>query len=460
VKKRFAPTLAAFVILMLLLVYANYYETDEILAPGAQKPLSILNCSAGEITSIAWKTGEDIGLKVEYADGKSRITVPAEFRSDKNEADGIARHFAELKSELVVVENATDTAAFGIDANAPAVMIETASGVSELKLGSKSQIGNSYYLQKKGDARIFMVPGYISGSFARALEDLRDRQLFIEDFGQVSSITIESQDGKIELRQSASLSDWQIESPVKLPADGVVVAELLQNLQNIRVSRFVEDHPENTDIYGFASPSLKIRLVAAENREFGFEAGEMTGVETFVRIADDKAVHAAQNSMVNSLRLRLTDLREKFLHIPALSELTEMTVTDATGSITIEKKDTGWMVGIQKINDADVKNFVNSLVRSRVNSFAPAENLEAYGLHDKDKCRNIELRTNAEKINIWLGMRKGASQSLLMKGELIDISAELDDAFVAFMRKLRRSPEEVKVIVAEPSSVTEDSQTK
>jgi len=43
---------------------------------------------------------------------------------------------------------------------------------------------------------------------------------------------------------------------------------------------------------------------------------------------------------------------------------------------------------------------------------------------------------------------------------LIDISAELDDAFVAFMRKLRRSPEEVKVIVAEPSSVAEDSQIK
>lgn len=450
-KKRFAPTLVAFVTLALLLVYANYYETDEILAPGTQKPLPVLNFKTDDIRSISWKTGDHLELKIVYADGFCKITVPAEFRCDASEADGLLKHFVELKSELIVAENATDTASFGIDADAPVVVIETATETTELKLGMKSAVGNSYYLVKSGDPRVFMVPAYIKGSFSRTLEDIRDRQLFTEDFGQVAAITLESQDGKIELRQNESLSDWRIESPVSLPADGVVIAELLQNLRNIRISRFVEDQPETIEIYGLNRPSLKIQVIAGESREFEFEAGEMSGVETFVRASGSQAVHAVQTSIINDLRLRLTDLREKFLQIPALADITEMTVTDATGSITIEKKDTGWMVGVQKIEDNIIKDFINSLGRSRVNSFENAEKLEDYGLNDREKCRSIELRTDSEKINVWLGMRKGASLSLLVKNELVDISAELDDAFVAFMRRLRRSPEEVKVLVAEPS---------
>ncbi|MDD3148600.1 MAG: DUF4340 domain-containing protein, partial [Candidatus Riflebacteria bacterium] len=246
-KKRFMPTLIAFIVLAFLLVYANYYETDEILPPGVQKPLSILNCSASDIRSITWKKPGEADLKVVFTASESKIVSPAEFRTDDNEAQGLLKHFSELKSELVIAENATDTTAYGINENSPVVVIETSSQTSHLTLGFKTEVGGSYYLKNQADPRVFMVPGYISGSFARRLEDLRDRRFFVDDFGQVVEISMSINGQPLHLKQSESMTEWRIESPVSLPADGVAVAQLLQNMLNLRVSRFVEDRSEDPE---------------------------------------------------------------------------------------------------------------------------------------------------------------------------------------------------------------------
>ncbi len=447
VKKRFLPTLIAFLVLAILLVYANYYEIDEILPPGVQKPLSILNCSSSDIVALNWRPGSEDELKVVFNASGSRIIAPGEFRTDGSEAEGLLKHFSELRAELVIAENATDTTVYGIDADSPVVTVETSTQSTQLSLGSKTQVGGSFYLVKKGDSRVFMVPGYISGSFAKTLDDLRDRQFFNEDFGQVVTIKLIADGKVIELKQSESLTEWRIEAPVSLPADGVAVAQMLQNLRNLRVSRFVEDHPTDADGYGFKSPNLKIVATNKDGREFFAEIGEMSGVDTYVRTGGSEAIHAAKTSSINDLRLNLNDLREKHLAVPLMEDATEVTVADASGAITLEKKENGWMVGVEKIAEADVRDFFNSLGRSRVNSFQPQENLDEYGLKDREKCRTVELKGKTAKLMLWLGNRKGASLSLLTENELVDISAELDDAFITFMGRLRRPPEDVKNVM-------------
>ncbi len=449
--KRLMPTIGAFIALIVLLVYANYYETDEILLPGVQKPLSMLDCGENDIRSLTWKSDSESELKIVYNAGGSQIVSPGEYRSDKNEAEGLLKHFAELKSELIIAENATDSRPFGIDASAPVVLIETATRTLALTLGSKTEVGGSYYLARQGDPRIYMVPGYIKGAFNKQLADLRDRQFFNEDFGQVVSFIISTGSDTICLKQAESLSEWKIESPVSLSADGEVVAAFLQNVRNLRVSRFVEDRPEDPAGYGFASPNLKIVINNREGRQFVVEVGEMSGVDTYVRAGDLVAIHAAATADINDLRLAVKDLREKHLQVPVLEDLTEISVSDATGSITLEKKQSGWMIGVQKIADTDVKDFINALGRARINDFVDADQPEKkkdYGIDVIERCRSVELTAGPETIHFWLGNRKGASLIIKTDNEVADISAELDDAFVEFLNRLRRPSEEGKSVVS------------
>ncbi len=457
VKKRFLPTLGAFIVLAMLLVYANYFETEEKLPPGVQKPVPILGCTDKDIISLTWKNTAEAELKVQYGKEGSRIISPADYPADQGEAEGLLKHFSELRSELIIAENATDTAPYGIDASSPVVLVETATQTVQLTLGSKTEVGGSYYLVRQGDPRVFMVPGYIKGSFAKSLADLRDKRLFSEDFGQASRIVIEDAAGKVELRQNESLSGWEIVAPASYTADGVAVAQMLENLRNLKVSRFVEDKPEDAAGYGFAPYRARILVGNRDNREFAIETGEMSGVDTYVRVMGSEAVHAVLTSELHGVLVDLNGLREKHLDIPALDGLKEMTVADASGSITIERKESGWMVGVQKIAESDVKDFVNSLGRTRVNSFAKPEKLEEYGLKDAEKARSIELAGDRGKLKILVGARKGASLSLLMHDELIDINAEADDAFNQFMNRLRRPPEDVKNVVIDAPAAASGS---
>lgn len=166
-KKRFMPTVVAFIILVILVIYANYFETEEILLPGAQKPVQIVDLSQDAVQSITWLGNEDKNLKLIFEKDKApMIAAPSSYRADKSEAEGVLRHFVELKSEMVVSENSADFEQYGINASSTKVIISGVKGDIELSIGSKSEVGGSYYLTKKGENKVYLVAGYIKGTFA------------------------------------------------------------------------------------------------------------------------------------------------------------------------------------------------------------------------------------------------------------------------------------------------------
>ncbi|OGK10998.1 MAG: hypothetical protein A2W80_01285 [Candidatus Riflebacteria bacterium GWC2_50_8] len=454
--KRFIPTAVALLILLTLLVYANYFETSDILQPGAQKPEPILGCSAGEITAITWKRPGDESIKLVIASESSKLVLPGELASDKNEADGLLRHFAELKYEMVVAENASDTSGYGIDSDSPTVIIEAGNRSWEIYLGSKSEIGGSYYLAKKDDPRVFIVPGYIRGDFAKSLDDLRDRRWFAEDFGQVDRINITTPESAVELRLGESFSEWFVDQPASYSADGVAVAEIIERLRNLKISRFVDDNPAENEDYGFADPGLVITLSNREGRVFSLETGETAGTETYVRRPGIKPIHASLNSELNELKRNANDLREKYLVMPRHDHISELTVADASASITIERKENQWLIGDQVVADADIKAFLSALGQSRIFSFGKLEKLEEHGLHVKEKCRYIDIKDPDQPLTLWLGVKQGINLSVMDRKELMLISAEVDDALKLLMRRIR-SEQQKTVIVPQNATATESS---
>jgi hypothetical protein len=443
----------------MLLVYANYFETSEKLPPGAQKPEPIMGCQAADITAITWKQAGEIKFRLEIASGSSRIVVPHEMAADANEADGIARHFAELRYEMVVAENATDTAGYGIDENSPTVLVEAGNRSWELYLGSKTEIAGSYYLAKKDDKRVFMTPGYIRGDFYKNVEELRDRRWFSEDFGQIRQLSIKMPQSSVELRLGDSYSEWFIDQPASFSADGVAVAELIERLRNLRISNFVTDAPEENADYGFAQPGLVISVTNRDGRTFALEAGETAGPEVYVRRVGERTVHASLNSALNELKRGMNDLRDKYLALPLHDNISEITVADASGSITIERREKRWLIGDQLVSDADIKAFLGSLGKSRIFSFGPLEKLAEHGLQNKDACRYIDIKEPDNRLTLWMGTKQGMNLSIMNSNELMLISAEAEDAFKLLVHRIRREQEARFSTSAQPESAASASNT-
>lgn len=440
-KKRIIPTIIALVIFIILAVYSNKYEVEDIPAPGEVKPVSILGCNEDDIKSISLGKGGKYDLKFELSSGTSKITSPAEYSCDDAEAFGIARQFAELKSEYLFSDNATDTSIFGINAEAPSIKLETATSVVELTLGNKIAVGTSFYLKKSNDPAIYIVPAYIKGSFEKTLDDLRNRALYSENFGTCNEIQYACGSTTLTLLFNSKNSEWLI-SNTKYAADSVEVANIINNMRNLRISKF-EDGNVSEDKYEINNPNLHINIKNEYGKTYELKAGALQGSDIYV-CSDGKTVQMANTLKLNELRLELNDIREKFLETYPYLELTELEVTDATGTIKLVKRDKNWYHDDINIKEADVKDFLNTLSRTKVTGFAAKQDLENLGLNDPEKCQKIILKTADKTKTYWLGNIQGAVLFMMDEDEMIQITTAISDGLRAFMYRVRNAKLDVK----------------
>jgi hypothetical protein len=438
VKKRFKPTLIAFVVLVILMVYANYFETDEILLPGAEKPEQIVAIAREEVQSVSWKNINDDGLKLEYLkDGKARIVAPKEYEADMEEAEAVLRHLLDLKSEMVIAENSDGAANYGIDEkNSPTISIKTKKEEIELRLGEQMEVGSSYYLSKAGDERIYLVPSLVRGAFMKDLAALREKRAFSEGLGEVVEVKYHDGDGYVELYKSVQ-DAWELAKPLKGGADGAVVDGMLAKLGSLRVERFIEDEPEDLELYGIDSAGITIEVLNGEGRRFKLEVGSMGGSDTYCRV-NDGAVHGFNSLEVSMLKTDLNDFRSKFIELPALSEVTEVAFRDASGSMRLERSGGHWVYESSKVENEVVKEFFTGVSRAKVRRYDTMTALKERGLENRGRARRFDVTAQGVTESWYLGAVEGVNMWVCNDNETVELERSVDTAFERVVSHLRQ----------------------
>jgi hypothetical protein len=426
--KRFKPTLIAFLVLLLLLVYANYYEVDEIPEPGMEKPIEMVDGKSNEIDSITWSKNDKEILRIAKVEGKFSITVPGNYDVDKDEVKGVLEHFAALKSELTVAKNATDTSAFGINKDSVSVKISANQKIYNLTLGNKIPVGGSYYLLHSEMKTVFMVPGYIKGDFFKTASDFRNRQVFKQTLAEVQNIELLYNNLPLKLEKVSSI-DWVITDPVNVPAEPTAVAALIQNFQNLSVSRFVEDHPEDLAKWGLKEPGFSISMKTDSGRTHRIDFGEVAGTETYFKVEGENAVNAVLNTDIDQLRVSVNDLRSRSLTHMALSDLKKIVLHNGEDLIELEKRDKDWFYSENKIDVSRLKVFLNMYNSIKIKEFLPIENLQVNKLDDPDNCNKFSFVKENDSFDFYFGAIEGVNLSLLHDGEILLVSKELSDSF-------------------------------
>ncbi|GAB4273268.1 MAG: hypothetical protein Kow0029_12800 [Candidatus Rifleibacteriota bacterium] len=435
-KKRLMPTFLAFIVLVLLLVYANYYETEEILPPGAQKPQRLIMANADQIDSLTWISGNKETLRLVKKEGKFRIEIPGQYDVEVAEVEGLLKHFADLKSEMVVAENATDTSPFGITDNSPQVKITSEEKNWQLKLGSKSPVGGSYYISRNDEAKVYLVPGYIRGDFFKTVDNVRNRSVFAENFGKIKAIEL-VEDGKLLKLEKRDAIEWYVEmfsgegqNPIKSEiANAEAVVGLIQQAQNLRVSSFIDDEPEEIADYGFASPTFRIKLTNEAGKAFELIAGEKAGTETYFMLAGSKSIYAVLNTDLAALRKSYNDLRNVYLPEVDYGKLREIRLKDASGTIILKRSEKDWEYEGKIISDAEVKMFFDKYGKMRITQFEPGDRAEKNGLNNLEACDSVAFIGEEQTRKIFFGNIKGINLSLKVNDEIMVVGSDLADAF-------------------------------
>lgn len=176
--------------------------------------------SSGETTSLK-KTG-----------GTWRLVTPIDAVADQNEATNTASNLATADVQRVVDEQPKDLAPFGLATPRVTITFRVAGEKTPrtLLLGDKNPAGSDLYAKLPEAPRVFLVSGYLEGTFDKGVFGFRDKRVLTFDREKVDRLEVAA--GTASTTVARQADTWSVVAPVSARADFGVIEAVLSRLSN------------------------------------------------------------------------------------------------------------------------------------------------------------------------------------------------------------------------------------
>ncbi len=223
-----------------------------------------------ESESIDWiefTTSDGTAVRLEKSGANWKLAQPLEFPADEFAIDGIASALADAKSESKL-ENPQAPEVYGLEDAARDVRFGAAGTSYGLRVGDKAPVGSRSYAQVGGSSDVHTIATFAVNALSRPLSDLRDKRVARFDPDAVRRIALRWAGEGVVLTRAGSGAAWQLEEPLRGPADPGAVDDLLSDLRYLRADGFVDEPPPDAST-GLDAPDLVIELAGGGAPEAG-----------------------------------------------------------------------------------------------------------------------------------------------------------------------------------------------
>jgi hypothetical protein len=261
---RFRGLLVAVVLLAALaggLYYSNKEKAAEAAKPPADTPPKILSLTEGDIAKIALKKKGADETDLQRIGGKWQIAAPMPYAADQDAASQLVASAANVSSDRVVEDKASNLSSYGLDAPALEVDITGKGGkTSKLKIGDDTPTNSGSYAMLEGDPRVFTVASFVKTGLDKSVSDLRDKRLLTFDQDKLSRVELIAKKEDIEFGRDKD--QWQIVKPKPLRADGLQVDEMLRKLKDAKMDLTLspDDAKKAAATFASGTPVATVKL--------------------------------------------------------------------------------------------------------------------------------------------------------------------------------------------------------
>jgi hypothetical protein len=196
--KRYLITGILAVVFAGLLAYAMFCErgpTKKTKEEEAKK-VSIIKVAEKKLERIDISGGyREIAL--EKSGGAWRLDQPVQAPAAQAPVQSIIDNLKDMKG-TVADDSALNPADFGLDMPQITVTATLKGGVKKvLRVGTKTPVGEDYYVMHDKDPAVYVVPGYVIDGFNKTENDLRDKSIADKiDREKVLSVAVQAGSGK------------------------------------------------------------------------------------------------------------------------------------------------------------------------------------------------------------------------------------------------------------------------
>lgn len=342
------------------LYFSNKEKAAEAAKPPSDTPPKILALTEGDITKVALKKKGGDETVLEKVNGKWQITAPKPYPADQDAVSQLVASVANVSSDRVVEDKASDLAAYGL--NSPALEADiTGKGgkVSDFKIGDDTPTNSGSYAMLQGDPRLFTVASYVKTGIDKSTNDLRDKRLLTFDQDKLSRVELIAKKQDIEFGRDKD--QWQIVKPKPLRADGLQVDEMLRKVKDAKMDLSLSDDDAKKAAAAFASgmPVATVKLT------------DPSGTQQ-IEVRKNKDDYYAKSSLVpgvfkvtadlgTGVDKSLDDFRTKKLFDFGFNDPNKIQMHVNGKSYDFQKGGDDWFSNGKKMDSTSVQSFLDKL---------------------------------------------------------------------------------------------------
>ena len=206
---------------------------------------------------------------------------------------------------------------------------------------------------------------------------------------KINGLVIQNGDDKIDIRRRDD--KWRLEVPIKDQADGSVVDNLLQDLENwqkdaaISAKEMEADKNKLAD-YGLANPKLRLKLLGPDAPpEIFFGKDAALEGKMYVRFDNSKETFLANQSVKKEIDKKPEEFRNRKLTDLIMAQVVRVVLKTSAGEMELQKKGDHWDIVRPlhtRADDQKVSDLIAQLTTARIQQFVADDrgDLHPYGL--------------------------------------------------------------------------------
>src|SRR6202167_2232512 len=366
---RFRGLLVAVVLLAALgagLYFSNRQKAAEAAKPPSDAPPKILALTEGDITKVELKKKGADATVMEKTNGKWRLAAPKPYLADQDAVSQLVASTANVSSDRVVEDKASNLSAYGLNSPALEVDITAKAGkVSKLKIGDDTPTNSGSYVMLDGDPRVFTVASYVKTGVDKSVNDLRDKRLLTFDQDKLSRVELIAKKEDIEFGRDKD--QWQIVKPKPLRAEGLQVDEMLRKLKDAKMDLTLSDDDAKKAAAAFASgmPVATVKLTDPSGTQ-QIEIRKNTGAgskgdDYYAKSSAVPGVFKVTPELGTGVDKSLDDFRNKKLFDFGFTDPSKIEMHANGKTYSFQKGGDDWFSNGKKMDSTSVQSLLDKL---------------------------------------------------------------------------------------------------
>jgi len=279
-------------------------------------------------------------LTLEKKSGKWNTVPPVVFPLESTAIDDLLFTFSALNADRVIDEHPADLGQFGLEPPRAVAVGTWEDGTSRtLLLGDKTPTGGTFYIQVKGDPRVYTVQSFSGQHFHWTVKDLRSRTLAPAiNYDEVTYVKIMERNGtviEVKRKTDAETKSFQLgfgQFIVTRPyatlrgLDSQKQDPVIKGVQSVGISDFADEPLKDLESYGLTRPRAEV-ILRDKSNTIDYIFGSEKGTQTWFALRGQPGVYLVDTSSLDFLKTKPFDVIDKFTFIPNIEDVDRMDIT-------------------------------------------------------------------------------------------------------------------------------------